>query len=110
MTPKEKTSEAGPQAPLQASGGELVVKLAPAMEGEYSPSVGVPYSSQVFYPGICTLPGLPSTAVPVGRDNDGLPIGLQVLGPYLEDYTPLRFASLLEKAGLAGFAPPPDFA
>lgn len=70
----------------------------------------VPYSSQVFYPGICTLPGLPSTAVPVGRDSAGLPIGLQVLGPYLEDYTPLRFASLLEKAGLAGFSPPTDFA
>jgi amidase len=41
--------------------------------------------------------GLPVTTIPVGLDNEGLPIGLQIIGPRLEDYTPLAFATLLER-------------
>jgi len=70
----------------------------------------VPYPEQLFYPGICTLPGLPATAFPLGRDSDGLPIGLQAIGPYLEDHTPLRFLECLEQAGISTFAPPPAMA
>lgn len=70
----------------------------------------VPYPQQLFYPGICTLPGLPATAFPVGRDPDGLPIGLQAIGPYLEDHTPLHFLECLEQAGISHFAPPPAMA
>jgi amidase len=33
-------------------------------------------------------------------------MGLQVVGPFLEDRTTLRFAQLAE-AALGGFAPPP---
>ena len=38
----------------------------------------------------------PATAVPTGRFIDGMPMGLQVAGPYLEDRTPIRFAQLVE--------------
>ncbi|MGC1440402.1 MAG: amidase family protein [Burkholderiaceae bacterium] len=69
----------------------------------------VPYLSQIFYPGLCTLAGQPATAVPAGMDGDGLPIGIQVIGPYLEDYTSIRFAGLMEQAGIVGFTPPPGF-
>jgi amidase len=65
-----------------------------------------PYFDQLAWAGIATAPGLPATAVPVGRSAEGLPIGVQLIGPLLEDYTPIRFAELLERA-FGGFVPPP---
>ena len=44
---------------------------------------------------IATLPGLPSTAIPLGLSKDGLPVGAQILGPFLEDRTPLKLAELM---------------
>ena len=68
----------------------------------------VPYGLQTVYPAVATLCGQPATAFPVGLTNAGLPIGLQVIGPYLEDNTPIQFASLLE-AEFSGFRPPPAY-
>jgi len=53
--------------------------------------------------------GLPATAFPWGATRAGLPIGMQAVGPYLKDRTPLRFAQLLERQH-GGFAPPPGLA
>lgn len=69
----------------------------------------VSYGLQTVYPAVATLCGQPATAFPVGRTRSGLPIGLQAIGPYLEDHTPIRLASLLE-AEFEGFQSPPDFA
>ncbi|MBV5296257.1 MAG: amidase [Curvibacter lanceolatus] len=55
-----------------------------------------PLGPQVFWPGIATVAGLPATSAPVGRDRDGLPIGLQVIGPMFEDLTPLALVRRLE--------------
>ncbi len=44
----------------------------------------VPFGDQIAWPGIALLANLPATAVPVGADSGGMPIGLQVIGPYLE--------------------------
>jgi amidase len=49
--------------------------------------------------------GLPATAVPIDRSPSGLPIGMQIVGPYLEDRTPLAFAQLLERE-FGGFVLP----
>ena len=68
----------------------------------------VPYGQQTVYPAVATLCGQPATAFPIELTSSGLPIGLQAIGPYLEDYTPIRFASLLE-AGFAGFRHPPGY-
>lgn len=57
-----------------------------------------PYGAQLAWPGMATVANLPATAVPVGATKAGLPIGLQVIGPYLEDHTTIAFAGLL--AGL----------
>ncbi len=67
-----------------------------------------PYLDQLVWPGVATLPGLPATAIPVGRSSDGLPIGVQIIGPWLEDHTPLRLAALIERE-FGGFTPPPAF-
>ena len=64
------------------------------------------YFANVLWPGVATLPGLPATALPIGRSPEGLPIGAQIIGPWLEDRTPLRLAQLIERE-FGGFAPPP---
>ncbi|WP_328610043.1 amidase [Amycolatopsis sp. NBC_00345] len=68
-----------------------------------------PYGSHVLWPSAATLTGLPATAVPIGRTPEGLPYGMQIVGPYLEDRTTLRFAELIEQE-FGGFTPPPGFA
>ena len=43
--------------------------------------------------GIWTLMGVPSVSFPVGHGPNGLPLGLQVLGPYLNDSKALKVAA-----------------
>jgi amidase len=93
-----------PHLPLE--GAPLISAIAETIDVD---NQTVPYGFQVFYPGLCTLPGQPSTAFPVGMDEDGLPIGLQAIGPYLEDHTALHFVQCLETAGLSQFNPPKNF-
>jgi amidase len=64
-----------------------------------------PYFNQLAWPGLATLANLPATAVPIGQTRAGLPIGAQVIGPYLEDLTTLGFAGLMERE-FGGFVPP----
>jgi amidase len=66
------------------------------------------YTDQLAWPGIATLPGLPATAIPIGLSPEGLPIGVQIVGPWLEDRTPLKLAELIERE-FGGFVPPPMF-
>ena len=66
------------------------------------------YPDQLAWPGIATLPGLPSTAIPTGFAPDSLPVGVQIVGPWLEDRTPLRLAELIERE-FGGFKPPKMF-
>jgi amidase len=68
-----------------------------------------PYLDQIVWAGIANMTGLPATAVPVGRSETGLPIGVQIIGPYLEDRTTIAFAELIERE-FGGFAPPPGYA
>jgi amidase len=68
----------------------------------------VAYVDQTMWISIATLTGLPATAMPIGLSNDGLPIGMQIIGPYLEDRTTIAFADLLERE-FGGFIAPPTF-
>jgi amidase len=67
-----------------------------------------PYFDNFAWPGIATCANLPATVIPTGRPVDGLPAGVQAIGPYLEDRTTLRFAQLVEQHRLASFTPPPQ--
>ncbi|SER49643.1 amidase [Lentzea albida] len=64
-----------------------------------------PYLDQLVWAGLATMPGLPATAVPAGRSSEGLPVGVQLIGPAFEDRTPLRLAELLERE-IGGFQVP----
>jgi amidase len=66
------------------------------------------YSGQMAWPGIANLPGLPATAIPIGLSPEGLPVGVQIVGPWLEDRTTLKLAELIERE-FGGFVPPPAF-
>ncbi len=66
-----------------------------------------PYLDQLVWAGLATMPYLPATSAPVGLTASGLPVGLQIIGPYLKDCTTIDFAKrLAEVAG--GFIPPPN--
>jgi amidase len=68
----------------------------------------VPYGLNLTYPMWAIFAGQPSTAFPAGLNRSGLPLGLQAIGPYLEDRTTLRFAQLLEREW-QGFVAPPGY-
>ena len=69
----------------------------------------VPYFDNFMWPSIATCSNLPATVMPTGRFVDGLPAGVQVIGPFLEDRTTIGFARVVE-AELGGFAVPPALA
>ncbi len=66
------------------------------------------YFEHIIWVGMATSCYLPATVAPVGQGSDGLPVGLQIVGPYLEDRTTIQFAEALEDV-VGGFVPPPDF-
>lgn len=55
-----------------------------------------------------TLTGCPATVAPAGLTPAGLPVGIQIMGPYWEDATPITFAELLARE-IGGFTPPPGY-
>ncbi|MGH8303935.1 MAG: amidase family protein, partial [Steroidobacteraceae bacterium] len=68
----------------------------------------IPYGLQALWSGPASLSGLPVTAMPIGLGSSGLPVGVQIIGPYLEDRTPLTFAQLAERE-FGVFRAPPGF-
>jgi amidase len=64
------------------------------------------HSDTMAWTGLVGLVYLPATVVPVGRTVDGLPVGMQVVGPYLEDRTALWIAARLAEV-TGGYVPPP---
>jgi amidase len=66
------------------------------------------YEDIYFWITFATFTGLPATIAPVGASSAGLPIGIQIMGPYLEDATPIDFATrTMELFG--GFKTPPGY-
>ena len=69
----------------------------------------VPVVDQVFWAGYAGITLLPATAAPIGETREGLPVGVQIIGPQYGDYSTIAFARLLEKE-YRGFQPPPAYA
>ena len=64
------------------------------------------YDDLAFWVAHPALPGLPVVAAPIGLSGQGLPVGMQVVGPRFEDDTALTFAELLADV-VGGYRPPP---
>jgi amidase len=67
-----------------------------------------PGTTQLFWAGYSGHVYLPSTVAPVGLSADGLPIGVQIIGPQYADHTCIHFARLLERE-FYRFTPPPGY-
>lgn len=96
----------------------LPVHPRPAIGHDHSPEqwertvevngVQHPYGHLFRWTGPAGAGMLPATVVPVGMSDDGLPIGVQIVAPFVEDRTGLRLAALIEE--LAGGCPRPAIA
>jgi amidase len=102
--------------------GEVDVVLAPPAPGAAFPhdqtpltersldidGTSVPALLHLHWAGLATLPLLPSTCLPVARSSEGLPIGVQIIGPRWADQSTLAFAAHVETL-VGGFVPPPGY-
>ena len=60
------------------------------------------------YTGLFNAMELPVTAVPMGLSSSGMPLGVQIVGPRLQDHRTIAAALTLEKDGIARWDPPVD--
>ncbi|NKB57534.1 MAG: amidase [Alphaproteobacteria bacterium] len=65
-------------------------------------------TDQLFWAGISGVVYLPASVAPAGLTRSGLPVGIQIIGPYLHDHTCIEFARLIEE-NFGGFVPPPGY-
>jgi amidase len=66
------------------------------------------WNEMLFWPGIVGGFHLPASVAPLGISREGLPFGVQIVGPLYGDRTTLMVAGLLERAWL-GATPPPGW-
>lgn len=64
-----------------------------------------PTTTQMFWAGYSGMSFLPSTVAPIGFSKEGLPIGVQIIGPQYGDLTTLALARHIER-GYHGFVAP----
>ena len=67
-----------------------------------------PYDDVLFWSVFASLTGLPATVAPVGLTAAGLPVGVQIMGPYLEDATPIDVAARMAEV-TGGFRSPSGY-
>jgi amidase len=68
----------------------------------------IAYNNQLFWPLLVGGAHLPATVAPIDRNAEGLPLGVQIVGPVHGDRATIAMAGLLEQAGYA-FGPPPGW-
>jgi len=66
------------------------------------------YNDMLFWISFATLTGLPATTAPIGLTRDGLPVGIQIIGPFLEDATPIDVAGKMAEV-TGGFKTPEGY-
>jgi amidase len=82
--------------------GQLVDRTL-TINGETQPLVNI-----MKWLGLVGIVGLPSAVVPIGRTAAGLPVGMQVVAPFLHDRRAVRAAELVSEV-LGGYEVPPGF-
>jgi amidase len=66
------------------------------------------YWDQTKWSALANIAGTPATTMPVTANADGLPIGIQAMGPAGGDRTTVEFAALLTEV-LGGYRTPPRY-
>ena len=66
----------------------------------------IPYLAMLNWIALATALGLPATAIPAGQAADGLPVGVQIIGPRGGDGRTLAVAQAIED-DWGGFRAPP---
>jgi amidase len=69
--------------------------------------VAVPHFLAAAWCGAIGAALLPVVTLPTGPNQAGLPVGVQLIGPFLSDLRLLRIAEILDAAAGPGFVPPP---
>ena len=95
------------------------VMPTPAYQHDHNPDVDarriafndttIPYGDQFAWLQAFGAVHLPAVVAPVGLTAAGLPVGIQIVGPHLEDRTAIDLARRMERI-TGGFQAPPDFA
>ncbi|MFE3052542.1 amidase [Nocardia sp. NPDC059239] len=67
-----------------------------------------PYREMLAWMAPSALNHLPAAVAPVGANRQGLPVGIQVIAPYLHDRTAVQFLRCLAEV-IGGFRRPPGF-
>jgi amidase len=67
-----------------------------------------PYTDLMAWIALASVTHLPATVVPIGFTASGLPVGIQIVGPYLEDRTALAVGRHIEEV-MGGFTAPPGY-
>ncbi|MFN6933581.1 MAG: amidase [Tsuneonella sp.] len=83
----------------------LVLPTAPQVAFAHTPR---PPASQPLFTGLANVAGLPALACPAGRDDRGLPLSIQLVGPPGSEPGLIDLARRIEPA-LGGFVAPPAF-
>lgn len=65
-----------------------------------------PYLELLYWNSFIGSAYLPVTTAPIGRTDKGLPVGVQIVAPFLDDRTALAFARCLHDV-IGGYEPPP---
>lgn len=67
------------------------------------------YGDMLQWNSFAVLTGCPATAAPIGKTKGNLPVGIQIMGPYLEDATTIDLAARMADV-VGGFEAPPGYA
>jgi amidase len=67
-----------------------------------------PYVENIAWTGLVGITGHPSAVPPIGRTDDGLPVGVQVVTGLLRDREAIQVAGVIAQLA-GGYEPPPGF-
>ncbi len=90
---------------LDAIGSDGVLIMPTTPHAAFPHDTRAP-SSQADFTTLANIAGLPALALPSGRDHDGLPVSVQLVGPPGSETRLIALARILDSA-LGAYAPPP---
>jgi len=101
----ELLSEAAARVREAVAGGALLIPTAPQAA---FPQGGRAPANQADFTALASISGLPALSVPAGKNEDGMPVAVQLVGAAGNELGLIDLARRLEPR-LGGFVPPPIF-